>query len=319
MIGLDPQASIAENYRRFGGREALHNSPAYVELAYATAEDEQILAFLASLPAPKQQPNLLFGAARFVLGRYATIEDLRMLVSDDDADLAAVMLKHRTQTNEPARCASLLPVFSQIPGPLALIEVGASAGLCLNIDRYGYDYGNVQIPGEDAAPTFTCELRGQAPEHIARPDVIWRAGLDLNPLDPARPEDREWLQCLVWPGQDQRLAQLRQALSLAQSHPVQVHLGDLLTDLPALVAQAPAAATVVVFHSAVLAYVDDAGRQRFRQTVTDLGVRWIANEAPGVVPGVEVEEDGTDGSVISLDGTAVARMHAHGRWVRWLA
>ena len=45
-----------------------------------------------------------------------------------------------TKTNEPRRCAGLLPVLAGIAGPLALLEVGASAGLCLYPDRYSYSY-----------------------------------------------------------------------------------------------------------------------------------------------------------------------------------
>jgi hypothetical protein len=39
--------------------------------------------------------------------------------------------------------------------------------------------------------------------------------------------------------------------------PPAVHCGDLLEDLPGLAAQAPPRATLVVYHSAVLAYVDE--------------------------------------------------------------
>ena len=54
------------------------------------------------------------------------------------------MLSRATQTNEAGRCATLLPSLAAISAaedkPLALIEVGASAGLALFPDRYGYEY-----------------------------------------------------------------------------------------------------------------------------------------------------------------------------------
>jgi hypothetical protein len=99
-----------------------------------------------------------------------------------------------------------------------------------------------------------------------------------------------------------------------------IHRGDLLTDLPALVAEAPAGATVVVYHSAVLAYVAPEDRERFAVTVRGLDVTWLANEAPGVTPGVPLDgrDDGT--FVLARDGSEVlARTDGHGDWVEWLS
>jgi hypothetical protein len=62
----------------------------------------------------------------------------------------SVMLARSTQTNEPARCAVLLPVLAQLPQPLALIEIDTSAGLCLLPDLYGYDYGRQALDPETA-------------------------------------------------------------------------------------------------------------------------------------------------------------------------
>ena len=73
-------------------------------------------------------------------------------------------------------------------------------------------------------------------------------------------------------------------------NPPAIHRGDLLTDLPGLAAQAPPEATLVVYHSAVLAYVAPADRESFAATVRGLGAVWLSNEAPGVVPGVTSEE-----------------------------
>jgi hypothetical protein len=206
MADAESAVGTAENYRRFAEREAAGRSPAYERLAFAVADDELILGFLDGLPRAKRQPNLLFAAARLVLGETPTIESLSELVASRADELATTMRARRTQTNEAARCATLLPALATIPGPVVLIEVGASAGLCLQLDRYSYDYGSIRLAGTDpGAPVLRCELCGSTPVPLTMPDVAWRAGLDLNPLDPANPEDREWLRCLVWPGQSERL------------------------------------------------------------------------------------------------------------------
>jgi hypothetical protein len=103
------------------------------------------LQFLATLPAAKQQPNLLFAAVRFVCGTPHGWQDFRRLLHDHRNQIAAVMLARSTQTNEPARCATLLPFLASLPEPPALIELGASAGLCLIPGRYAYDYGGHRI------------------------------------------------------------------------------------------------------------------------------------------------------------------------------
>jgi len=140
MHGHDLGVTVAENYRAFA-EDARGRSPLYESLAGAVAGDEAILYFLGSLPPEKRQPNLLFAAARYLRGEPASLDRIRELVSQDPDVLAGVMLARRTQTNEAARCATLLPALAHLPPPLALIEVGASAGLTLLIDRYSYDYG----------------------------------------------------------------------------------------------------------------------------------------------------------------------------------
>jgi hypothetical protein len=319
MGGLDPRQDTAENYRIFG-REAHGRSPVYETLAASVACDDLILEFLGTLPPPKRQPNLLFAAARYLLDGPLSLGALQALVRQHRADLSGVMLARRTQTNEPARCATLLPALARVPGPLALIEVGASAGLTLLFDRYSYDYDGHLIGGSDPeAPTLRCAVRGPVPLPARLPTIAWRAGLDLNPLDVTRDDDVRWLSCLVWPGEGDRQDRLAAAIACARREPPPVYRGDLLTDLPALAAQAPAEATLVVFHSAVLAYVAPDDRERFARTVRELAAVWLSNEAPGVVPGVPFTEfrDGT--FVLGQDGrTPLAFADGHGAWLHWL-
>jgi hypothetical protein len=323
MGGLDPRRNTAENYRAFS-REARGRSPAYESLAGSVAEDDLVLGFLASLPARKRQPNLLFAAARYVLGAPPGLGTLRTLVREHEGELARVMLARVTQTNEPARCATLLPAIAALPGPLALIEVGASAGLTLLFDRYSYDYDGRVIAGRDPdAPTLRCAVHGPAPLPARVPAIAWRAGLDLNPLDVTRDDDVRWLSCLLWPGEGDREARLAAAIASARRDPPPVYRGDLRTDLPALAARAPSEATLVVFHSAVLAYVAAEDRERFAQTVRTLPAVWLSNEAPGVVSGLPsgLPSAGVrEGTFVLGEGgrMPLALTDGHGTWLHWL-
>ena len=125
---------------RFAEREAHGRSALFEALAVGVAGDGEALTFLLSLPAEKRQPNLLLAAIRHVSGTARGWADFRQMLFANREAIRACMLDHAAQTNEPARCAVLLPVLARLRQPLALIEVGASAGSCLLPDFYGYDY-----------------------------------------------------------------------------------------------------------------------------------------------------------------------------------
>jgi hypothetical protein len=316
-----PAASTAQIYRGFARQEARGRSPAYEALAEGVAGDRAILRFVDSLPPQKRQPNLLFAAARYLLGVPADLVSLRGLVRRSGGrELAEVMLARRTQTNEPARCALLLPALARLPEPLALIEVGASAGLTLLADRYSYDYAGHRIAGLDPqAPTLRCAPDGPVPLPDRPPEIAWRAGLDLNPLSVASDDDVRWLTCLVWPDEDDRQERLAQAIAAARRDPPLVHRGDLIDDLPALAAQAPDGATLVVYHSAVLAYVAPERRRVFADLVRGLDAAWLSNEGPRVLADVPVEAFTGDPFLLVRDGrTPLAMADGHGAWLRWL-
>ncbi|MBO0774851.1 MAG: DUF2332 domain-containing protein [Actinobacteria bacterium] len=320
--GDGPAADVAETYRRFARQEARGRSPAYESLAASVAGDAAAVAFAVSLPPEKRQPNLLFAAARYLLGRPATLPDLHDLLSHSRAELTDVIMTRRTQTNEPARCAILLPVLARLPQPLALIEAGASAGLTLLFDRYSYDYAGHRLAGSDPqAPTLRCEPRGPVPLPQRVPAIAWRAGLDLNPLDVTSDDDVRWLSCLVWPGEGDRQQRLAAAIAAARRDPPAVHRGDLLTGLPELAAQAPAAATLVIYHSAVLYQVAPDQRERFAATVRGLGATWLTAESPGVVPGTAGPAPGGDPNLLTISRggqETIAVADSHGTWLRWL-
>jgi hypothetical protein len=315
-----------ELYRRFAEIEARGLSPMYEEWALGVADDPELCARIDALPPAKRQVNLVFGAARLhgvPLGPWPAAREWML---SRWGELEPTVRSRTTQTNEAGRCATLLPVLADIRGPLALLEVGASAGLCLLPDRYSYRYAvgadeiAVDPPDGPSPVILRCEL-ADADAPVGVPEVVWRTGIDLHPLDAARPDDATWLDALVWPEHDDRREQLRAAAHLAALEPPRVVAGDLVEHLEEVAADAPADATLVVFHSAVLVYLSAADRALFRARVAAIAARrptvWIANEAPGVFPDIDerlpsgLDTRGT--FLLSSDGMPRARVHPHGR------
>ena len=308
--------TIADRYAEFAAREAHGISPTYERLSYAVVADAGLLGLIGTLPPEKQQPNLLFGVVRSLGGPVREPDEFRAWARANWPAIEPRMRTRATQTNEPGRCAVLLPVLAALPQPLALIEVGASAGLCLYPDRYAYRYGNHTVG--TGTPLLECAATGLVPPDTL-PQVVWRAGLDLNPLDITDPADVAWLDALIWPEHEHRRTRLQEAVAVAAADPPLLIRGDLVDDLPALAARAPAGATLVVLHTSVLYQVPEPRRKAFAELVTALPGHWVANEAEDILAhdGLPAPPDDALHNVLSLDGKPLAWTRSHGQALTW--
>jgi len=303
----------------FAAREARGVSPVYERLSRAVAADKRILALLGRVPPPKRQPNLLFGVVRLLGG---PVDDPAAFGEFTVAHWPAVeaeLRRRATQTNEAGRCALLLPVLAALPQPLALLEVGASAGLGLHPDRYAYRYGDVQLG--DADLVLECTPHGSPPLPERLPDIRWRCGIDLDPLDVSDAEDVRWLETLVWPEAEDRRRRIREAVDLARQDPPRVVRGDAVDTLREVVAQVPDGLTPLVVSSGTLIYLPGLRRAEFRRLVRELDCRFLALEGLRVFPDLTPELlPATPGTpfLVTLDERPVALADAHGRWLTWL-
>lgn len=319
--------STADVYREFASFEARGESPCYEHWANGVASDRELLGLINELPEPKRQPNLLFAAARYAGIPPGGFEDFRAEVLLSWPEVRKIMLSKRTQTNEVGRCAVLLPLLAALPQPLALLEVGASAGLCLYPDRFSYEYGDLARIDPLAGPgtvLISCTADGPVPVPVAMPNVVWRAGIDLNPLDVTDARHMRWLEALIWPEQDDRRRRLAAAIKVAQSDPPYLVAGDLNDTVTHVARQAPDDATLVIFHTSVLAYLDAVGRSAFAATVRDLPGYWISNEVPSA-SAVQFEDGSLPPSpdpaklltILAQDGQPVAYASPHGQYLHW--
>lgn len=318
----------ALRYRRFAGLEAAGVSASYERLALGAAADAGLLALIEELPGPKRQPNLVFAAGRWLGAPVAEYDAFREFVLVNWAEVRGIILARSTQTNEAGRCAAFLPQLSRIDGPLALLEVGAAAGLCLYPDRYSYRYetpeGTVELdpPAGRSSVALECEIDESVALPARLPEVLWRGGIDLNPIDIRDEESLNWLETLVWPEHDTRRRRLRAAAALVAAEPPLLVEGNLLEELPRMLGEVPAGITPVVFHSAVMAYLTPQDREEFRMMVGELGAVWISNEGIGSMPSIAARLPAdlvVQGEfVLAVDGEPVALTGPHGQFYRSL-
>ena len=227
------------------------------------------------------------------------------------------------QTNEVGRSAvlmaGLLVVADLFPQPVDLLELGASAGLNLILDRYGYDLGGLSA-GDPASPLqLKPEWMGDPPP-AAPGAVARRRGVDLNPLDPR--SDGERLLAYVWPDQRRRLAQLEAALAIAASDPPRVERGDAADWIAARLAEPqPAAATRVVLHSIAFQYFPREAKKRIHAMMAAAGA---AATLGSPLAWLRYEHDRRD-ERITLRLTTwpgeerlLAHCHPHGSVVHWV-
>ncbi len=326
----DP-ARIKRRYQQFADTECRGYSAAYYALALAVCEDDEVVGFIADMPV--MQPNLFFAAIQFLTGRDGmpkTGADLRACVSQRGGEIGDLMRSRATQTNEVGRCAVLLPALP--PGPLALLEVGASAGLCLLLDQFFYELGSARI-GDVASPVhLRCASVGTVALPAGVPQVVWRRGLDIHPNDVHDDDAMRWLLACVYADHFDRRRRLEAAVGLARARPPVVVKGDLVDDLPALLAEVPRDAQLVVFHSAVLTYVKPDRRDAFAGILAEAAkhrdIVWLSNEPPGVVREVAALAPAQSELRYLLSRTRfvkglrydelLALAHPHGAEVTWL-
>jgi hypothetical protein len=340
--------------------------PLYRRLCHGAAGDAEVADRVLLSPDPAQRiPNLLLAAVHDVvlagdhhpdavaLGHwYASVTDpprpVGRGVEDPWPHFRALALHHdgvaerlrtrTTQTNEVGRCGSLLPalgLLAQDVGPLGLLDVGASGGLNLLLDRYEYRYrsadGATTRVGGPSTVRIDVDTTGAVAVPAAMPTIVARSGIDQRPIDVTDAEEATWLEACVWPDQADRFHRLVAAIGIAQQFPPDLVEGDAVTSLAAGIARVGTSAHPVVTNSWVLNYLTSAQRVAYLAELERIGAErdlsWVYAEAPARIPELPNAPDQRDDDLTVLSMVRwrggerivdhLATVHPHGFWMHW--
>lgn len=363
------QAAVAAMQASFGrfAKEHAH-LPLYRAICLGVAADPQTAALLLEAQSGQARPVLWLAAvhelvlrlpevpaARWypsVVGDDAVPEgdpwpDVRRTVLEHEGELREVIGTRSTQTNEVNRvvylAAALALATADVPHvPVVLVELGASAGLLLGLDRYRIELSSpdsVLVLGDQASPVRCAGVDRSAPalRSGSLPPLVARGGLDLHPVHLDDADRVRWLEACLWPDVPGRVERFRAAREILRRDPAYVRTGDLVDDLPALIQDLVAgsrstAPHVVAFNSWALTYVERGRRPKVARVLEAMAqggmpVSWLCAEPPGCVPGIPIPGgmvDGGSGTVLGArrwrDGRELAPVawgtcHPHGEWI----
>ena len=268
--------------------------------------------------------SALYPPRATVLDRATLVRELNAALQSEGAFFGR-MLRQPPQTNEIGRSAVLLGGFATVAIdtglPLALLEIGASAGLNLRWDRYRFDLG-VQSWGDVASTVrIASTWRGSPPALPATIEIAERAGCDEAPLDPRSASDRRTLLAYCWPEQRERVERLRAALELASSDALAVECADAAQWLERQLEKRRPNVATVVYHSIVWHYLSAPTQQAARAAIEQAGQR-ATDAAPLAWLALEfaVEGQPPELTLTRWPGGARQRLataHPHGADVVW--
>jgi hypothetical protein len=214
-----------------------------------------------------------------------------------ERDWIADFIRSAPQTNETRRAIALLAGFlafaQRWDGPIDMLELGASAGLNLNWDRFAYRTAGWSW-GEPSPVRIDTDWTGPPPPIEARPIVRSRAGCDLNPLDLDDPDQVLRLRSYIWPDQPERLARFDGAVELARVSAMKVERADAAEWIAAQLAARAGDAAMIVYHSIFLQYPPREARAAIVETIEAAGaastaqapLAWVRLEPEAVTDGV---------------------------------
>ena len=289
---------ISIKFKRFAIHECKGSSPLYESLSLKIADDSEMLELASEARAGQPVPNLLFGAVHYLimkgyshpLAEFYPSMTQQLLPTENIypvfvdfcrqySDKIIEQLRNKiVQTNEVNRCSYLYPVLSHIfkmaNKPLALIEIGTSAGLQLFVDKYSYSFATEEVFGNPESEVhLKSEIRGDKSllNSCTHFDVATRIGIDLHINDVRNTEDYLWLKALIWPEHHERRELFEKAAGYVSNQTLRLIEGDGVEMLKSLGTDIPDEQVICVLHTHVANQMSAETKEELLKQIKEIG------------------------------------------------
>jgi hypothetical protein len=333
---------LSDRFKVFANQECKGSSRLYEELSLNIANDEDLLEIAAKSRQGQPIPNLFLCAVHYLLlkGKHHELREYYPSIAKHHKDPTEAftyfrdfclqykkdiipLLKNKlVQTNEVRRCAYLYPsfcfIYEKVKKPLALIEIGTSAGLQLLWDQYRYSYHTNEVYGNvNAELEIISELRGEGRPSFLKnsPPVVSRIGIDLHVNHLEDPEDYLWLKSLIWPEHAERLSNFEAAARCLKRHSLELIQGNGVALLSEIASKIPQDTTICIFHTHVANQFSKDDKRELIERIQKLGekrdVFHIYNNMWDMHLHLDYYMDG------ELHQLTLAETDGHARWFTW--
>jgi hypothetical protein len=333
---------LAGKFENFAITECRDSSPLYEYLALKIAKDKEILDLASKSRHGQPVPNLLFGAVHYLLlqGKRhklrefypglmkkplnieGSFEYFKDFCVQNSSEISQLLSSRSVQTNEVRRCSYLYPAFSYISSltqkPLALIEIGTSAGLQLFVDQYSYTYGTEEVyGGEKSGVHISAAIKGDSSflDKMGDFKVASRIGVDLHINDVEDDDHYLWLKSLIWPEHQERRDLFENAAKYVKNNSLKLIEGDGVVLLKSLSEEIPEDQIICVFHTHVANQMPLPTRQRLLQEIKNIGEKRDIFHLYNNIKDRDLHLDYYFNGTENLN--TLAQTEGHGRWFSW--
>lgn len=337
---------LKEWFKRFAKNECKEVSPLYYFLSNEIAKDDELIEIASHCKQRQPMPNLFLASIHYLLLKSPThelsayypsinknpkiglpFELFKSFCLNHKQEIIELEQSKIVQTNALNRCAYLMPIISSLFDdiPINIVDIGTSAGLTLNMDKYEYHYNDKCLIGRSPVKIRSKIIGGELPKFKEIIKINNKIGIDQNPLDLKIAENAIWLKALIWADRIERIEKIEQAIRIAKQENIQFEKAKSIADFEELIQCQPSDMPLVIYHTHTLYQFTPQEREAFWNLINRIGKErdliYLATEHNGILQ----TDYGLSGVLVEVtqykkggkSSKIAAQTNGHADWIKW--